>query len=92
MSHDTRPASFFEESDHCRQQFQVIRGSVYDDDGNGIALYLAAMHRCKSTAVDLVIAIPEGYAGASETSGTFIKLAPDANEIQMRVVDPTASC
>jgi len=84
--------TLFDACNHCRQQFQVIRGSVYDDNGNGIALYLAAMHGCESIAVDLVIAIRDGYAGASETSAIFIKVHPHANEIQMSVVDPTDSC
>jgi len=77
--------------DHCRESFQVVRGSVFDD-GNGIALYLAAMHGCDARRVDLAIAIREGYAGSKETLATFMKVRPRVDEVQMTVVDPTNSC
>ena len=74
--------------DHCKREFKVIRGSIYDDD-NGIAIYLAAMHACDSgKLVDLAIAIRQGYKGASETSAIALKVRPTATEVQMTIADP----
>ena|SRR5437660_6448373 len=82
--------AYFDVCDHCRESFQVVRGSVFDD-GNGIALYLAAMHGCDARVVDLAIAIREGYSGNKETSAIFMKVRPRADEVQMTVVDSTNS-
>lgn len=81
---------YFDVCDHCQQSFQVIRGSVFDE-GEGIALYLAAVHGCSSSLVDLAIAIREGYADAEETCAIFIKARPNAEQIEMTVVDPKDS-
>lgn len=81
---------YFDVCNHCQQSFQVIRGSVFEE-GEGIAIYLAAAHGCSSSLVDLAIAIREGYTDAEETCAVFIKARPNAEQVEMTVVDPQDS-
>jgi hypothetical protein len=51
---------------HCQQMYSVVRGPVYDN-GEGVALYLAGLHRCadQNTVVTTVAwkqdDVPQGF-------------------------------
>lgn len=77
--------------DHCKQVFTVSRGSVYED-GEPIAIYLAALHACYSSkAVHLVIAMRRGYRELTENTAVALRVRPAETEFQTIIMEPNQS-
>lgn len=76
--------------DHCKAQFDVSRGRVYND-GKPAGLYLAAMHGCRSRLVFLAVALRENLNLNFPFVCFLLKVRLAPTEIQMTVTDPEES-
>jgi hypothetical protein len=75
----------------CQKEFDVSRGSVYDG-GQGIGIYIAALHACHpDKIVHLAIALRQGNGTSRDAYSWAIRVWPTETEIQMSVVDAAES-
>jgi len=76
---------------HCGQEFDVSRGSVYED-GEGIALYLAGLHTCDRPPVaHVAIAIRPGYRDNERPEAILLQMWTTEDSIAMHVTDAAES-
>jgi hypothetical protein len=77
--------------DCCGKRFNVSRGSLYED-GDGIGIYLAAMHSCHSEkTVRLAITLREEYMMLPEVCCVAMDVWPTETKLQMLVTDAKES-
>ncbi len=76
---------------HCEADYTVSRGSVYDD-GEGVSIYLAALHECQGGRVaHLAIAVREGYETVTETCAVVLQVRNGGEQFEMSLMDPQYS-
>src|SRR5688572_15247548 len=76
---------------HCGQEFDVSRGSAYDD-GEPVALYLAGLHACNGPPVaHLAIAIRPEYRGNQQPEAILLQMWTTVDSVAMRVTDAAES-
>jgi hypothetical protein len=72
---------------HCEEDYVVTRGSVYRD-GQGISIYLAALHQCKAgRAAHLAVAVQSGREGFDETCAVALQARASEDQIVFSPVD-----
>ena len=77
--------------DHCGQEFDVTRGSAYED-GAGLALYLAGLHACTGPPLaHVAVAIRPGYRDNERPEAILLQMWTTEDSVAMQVTDAAES-